>query len=84
MQWYWIVLITIFVTHVASALFIMWGQAKQKDDTWVLAMTCWSFYFLLLALFYPIRAMKMYSRHKGYYKKYGVSRLAYLLGKRVK
>ena len=84
MQWYWIVLITIFAVHTVNVLFILWGQAKKKDDDLILILVSWAVYFPLTVLLYPVRAHKRYELHRGYYEKNGVSKLACFFGKRVK
>ena len=78
MRWYWIVLITYTVTCVITVIL-----AQFKEDYafyWAAGLP----YLVMYVLFYPVRAWLRYDRYKEYYKKDGISRLQYILGKRVR
>lgn len=77
MSWYSIIIITTLVYWTIGVILVM------IDEDWA---CCWAMgllYPILKIILYPIAAWTMYSRHKEWYEKRGVSRFQYMLGKRV-
>lgn len=79
MKWYIIILLTICV-H--SAIGTILGVCSK--DKWLEYWGIGIIGFILWILLYPVRAWRTYSNSVGYYKKKGISRLQFLLGKRVR
>lgn len=78
MEWYLVVLVTLVVFWAVS---IIWAQI---DEDTVIYWACGLLYPILYVLFYPIRAMFTYERSRGYFEKHGISKIQYVLGKRVR
>lgn len=81
MDTFWVVVISLF-SYWAIGLIVYFVSGKNED-----IMRYWGaglLFFILYVLAYPIRAMKTYSRSRGYYERNGISRIGYLFGKRVK
>jgi len=85
MEWYFIVLLTIISVHIFSVIIILVAEkCGNPSEGFYQILSCFSVYIPLRIIFYPQRAMYRYSSSIDYYKKHGISRLAYFFGKRVK
>ena len=84
MEWYWIVLLTIIGVHFINAMLVAVTEiTKSKlDDEYLVLFMCFLVWFPIYIALYPRRALKIYNRQRDYYKKNGISRMAYILGKR--
>lgn len=78
MDWYLVVLITYFVICSITTVIALFNE--EYALYWAVGLPCIIIYILL----YPVRAWVHYERCKGYFNKYGISRLQYIFGKRVK
>lgn len=78
MEWYWIVLITYIVMCIIT--FII----AQVDEECALYWAVGIPFLVIWILLYPVRVWVKWKRNKIYYQKHGISRLQYILGKRVK
>lgn len=75
MPWWLIALISVFCVHGVN---IVLYQIFDDDAVPFMCAIVW---FPLWVLLYPLRAWKTYSFSSGFYKKHGISRLAFLFGK---
>ena len=79
MEWYWIVLLTITGAQLINTIFF-----SILDEEPAVYVACGWVWFIGYALFYPVRAIRTYNSSSGYYQKHGVSKIAFLFGKRVR
>jgi hypothetical protein len=84
MPWYWVALITVAAVHFANTLIVALMEICHRDERDALPFLCAIAWLPALALSYPFRAMRRYSESKGYYQKRGITRLAYMFGRRAK
>lgn len=78
MAWYYIVAITVFTYWIIGTVW-----AVINEDTvvyWAVGLA----YPIVRVIFYPVRAIKRYNSAYAYYEKHGISKMAYLFGKRVR
>lgn len=73
-----VALITIIFWQLITVVIAQFSEEKA-----LLFATCFVF-MTLRFLFYPCRSLKAYSRSEEYYRKHGISKIAYLFGKRAK
>jgi hypothetical protein len=84
MAWYWIVLLTVVGVHAVNTVIVLVQTERGKDTddiVYLLALTVWMPLFIPA---YPIRAIGTYNRASAYFQKRGISKIAYLFGKRVR
>ena len=79
MNWYWIVLITLTVYSAIGTILSIWNKGE-----WLEAWGMGFVGLILWIILYPVRTWRRYSSSINYYKKRNISRLQYMLGKRVK
>ena len=77
MEWYWIVLLTIAGVHLINT--IVCNVFDEETATYICCGPVW---FICWALFYPIRASRRYNSLSSYYRKNGISKIAFIFGKR--
>lgn len=78
-EWYWIVAITLGVHWLISCII-----AILDKEEWLQIWAMGLLYPILYFVTYPVRAWNSYSPVKQEYKKYGISYIQYLFGKRIK
>ena len=76
-----------YIEIIALTVIIMWtvnfiATMISEDVAFYIAMGL--VYPLINILLYPLRAWVTYSRAEGYFEKHGITKLQYVLGKRVK
>lgn len=77
MSWYCIVIIALFVYWTIGLILAV--LKEEWSQYWSMGLV----YPIAFVILYPIRAWMIYSEHKEWYEKRGISRLQYMLGKRV-
>lgn len=84
MAWYWIVLLSVVGVHFLNTIIVLICQALNKLEGDYVCFMCFTVWFPLYILTYPYREIKEYNFSSGYYKEHGISKIAFLFGKRDK
>ena len=84
MSWYWIVILTVICVHAVNTVIAIIGEFSKSDEREIIPFLCFTVYFPLWFLTYPLRAISRYKLSQGFYKKHNISIVAYLFGKRPK
>ena len=84
MKWYWIVALSIIGVHLFNVIVVIITDALRKDSDVCIPYMAFTVWILIIIFTYPIRTILHYNSSIGYFKNHGISRIAYLFGKRVK
>jgi hypothetical protein len=84
MAWYWIVLLAVVSVHAVNTVMGIIAETSKGDERNVMPFMCLTVWFPLWILTYPVRAVIRYNNSSGFYTKRGISKMAYLFGKRPK
>ena len=68
--------------QVIACIVIVVSARCDVDEENIILMLCPT-WVVVWVLFYPVFAWRRYSDSVGYYRKHGISRIAYLFGKRM-
>jgi len=84
MKWYWIVSLSIIGVHLFNAIVVIIADTLRKDSGVCIPYMAFTIWIPIIIFVYPIRTVLHYNFFSVYYRNHGISRLAYLFGKRVK
>lgn len=79
MKWYWISTITLLAWWAIGCVIAGTTDDERFLQAWAMGIV----FPILFCVLYPIRAVITYNNSKPYYEKHKITRLQYLLGKRV-
>ena len=84
MRWYLIVILTVVGVHAVNFLLDIIADIFNIDEIELIPFKSLTVFISVCILLYPLYAVCKYKRSCGFYKKHGISMLAFLFGKRPK
>jgi hypothetical protein len=83
MEWYWIVILTVFATQLINFLAFQMKNMNSLDIKFLEILPCFAVWYPLYWLCYPVRTHRLYKKCRKQFEKHGTTYWQYMFGKRI-